>query len=169
MHRGYRFDVGSLLRAEDNTLAVRFDSPYRYAEAHRDRLGDRPNAYPEPFHFIRKMACNFGWDWGPTLVTAGIWQEIGLHGWSVARLATVRPLVTVDGRHRPRGAARRDRSTAAARPTPPLTVRAEVAGVTAEVDGAGRRAGRRARPHRATNPSCGGRAATATSPATRWR
>ncbi|MFG2104179.1 glycoside hydrolase family 2 protein [Micromonospora echinaurantiaca] len=97
MHRGYRFDVRAALRPGANTLTVRFDSAYRYAEAHRDRLGDRPNAYPEPFHFIRKMACNFGWDWGPTLVTAGIWQEIGLHAWSTARLATVRPLVTVDG------------------------------------------------------------------------
>ncbi|MER7475522.1 glycoside hydrolase family 2 protein, partial [Micromonospora sp. NPDC000018] len=98
MHRSYRFDVRSRLRPGDNTLSVRFDSAYRYAEAHRDRLGDRPNAYPEPFPFIRKMACNFGWDWGPTLVTAGIWQPVGLHAWSVARLATVRPLVTVEGR-----------------------------------------------------------------------
>lgn len=96
-HRGYRFDVTSLLRPGSNTLAVRFDSPYRYAEAHRDRLGDRPNAYPEPFQFIRKTACNFGWDWGPTVVTAGIWQRIGLHAWSDARLADVRPLVTVSG------------------------------------------------------------------------
>ncbi|MFR9778619.1 glycosyl hydrolase 2 galactose-binding domain-containing protein [Micromonospora sp. MS34] len=96
-HRGYRFDVGALLRPGTNTLAVRFDSPYRYAEAHRERLGDRPNAYPEPFNFIRKTACNFGWDWGPTVVTAGIWQEIGLHAWSTARLAGVRPLVTVEG------------------------------------------------------------------------
>ncbi|MEO3745482.1 glycoside hydrolase family 2 protein [Plantactinospora sp. B5E13] len=96
MHRGYRFDVRPLLRVgADNVLRVRFDSAYRYAEQWRDRLGDRPNAYPEPFHFIRKMACNFGWDWGPTLVTAGIWQEIGLRTWRVARLAEVRPLVTV--------------------------------------------------------------------------
>nr|WP_258545035.1 hypothetical protein [Micromonospora provocatoris] len=94
-HRSYRFDVRALLRPGGNTLAVRFDSPYRYAEAHRDRLGDRPNAYPEPFHFIRKTACNFGWDWGPALVTAGIWQDITLHTWSTARLASVRPLVTV--------------------------------------------------------------------------
>ncbi|MFF5178966.1 glycoside hydrolase family 2 protein [Micromonospora sp. NPDC000316] len=98
MHRGYRFDVRSLLRDGENDLVVAFDSAYRYAEAQRERLGDRPNAYPEPFHFIRKMACNFGWDWGPTLVTAGIWQDIGLHAWSTARLATVRPLVTLDGR-----------------------------------------------------------------------
>ncbi|AEB43350.1 beta-mannosidase [Micromonospora maris AB-18-032] len=128
MHRGYRFDVTSLLQPRNNTLAVRFDSAYRYAHAHRDRLGDRPNAYPEPFQFIRKMACNFGWDWGPTLVTAGIWQEVGLHGWSVARLATVRPLVTLDGVDgRVAVQVEVDRLADL-----PLTVRAQVAGVTAE-------------------------------------
>ncbi|MFI7216562.1 glycoside hydrolase family 2 protein [Micromonospora maritima] len=128
-HRSYRFDVRSLLRPGDNTLAVRFDSPYRYAEAHRDRLGDRPNAYPEPFHFIRKTACNFGWDWGPTVVTAGIWQQIGLHAWSTARLATVRPLVTVDG-----GVGRVELHVEVERVRDePLTVHARVAGVAAEV------------------------------------
>ncbi|MBO4210270.1 glycoside hydrolase family 2 protein [Micromonospora echinofusca] len=131
MHRGYRFDVRSLLRPGGNTLRVRFDSAYTYAEAHRDRLGDRPNAYPEPFHFIRKMACNFGWDWGPTVVTAGIWQEIGLHGWNVARLATVRPVVTVaDGTGRVDVHVEIERDTDG-----PVTVRAEVAGgvVTATI------------------------------------
>ncbi|MEU5828603.1 glycoside hydrolase family 2 protein [Micromonospora tulbaghiae] len=128
-HRSYRFDVRALLRPDTNTLAVRFASPYRYAEAHRDRLGDRPNAYPEPFHFIRKTACNFGWDWGPTLVTAGIWQDIGLHAWSTARLASVRPLVTVvDGTGRVELRAEVERAG-----DEPLTVRAAVAGVTAEV------------------------------------
>jgi beta-mannosidase len=95
MHRSYRFDARPALRPGPNTLRIRFDSAYRYAEAQQDRLGDRPNAYPQPFNFIRKMACAFGWDWGPTLVTAGIWQDIGLHCWSVARLAEVRPQVTV--------------------------------------------------------------------------
>ncbi|PGH43085.1 beta-mannosidase [Micromonospora sp. WMMA1996] len=128
-HRSYRFDVRSLLRAGDNTLAVRFDSPYRYAEAHRDRLGDRPNAYPEPFQFIRKTACNFGWDWGPTVVTAGIWRRIALHAWSAARLATVRPLVTVDG-----GVGRVELHVEVERTRDePLTVHATVAGVAAEV------------------------------------
>ncbi|MFI7155312.1 glycoside hydrolase family 2 protein [Micromonospora chalcea] len=128
-HRSYRFDVRALLRPDGNTLAVRFDSPYRYAEAHRDRLGDRPNAYPEPFHFIRKTACNFGWDWGPTLVTAGIWRDIGLHAWSTARLASVRPIVTVvDGVGRVELHAEVERTG-----DEPLTVRATVAGVTAEI------------------------------------
>jgi len=97
MHRSYRAGVGDLLHAGANTVEVAFRAPYSYAEELQASLGPRPGPYPEPYPFIRKMACNFGWDWGPTLVTSGIWRPIGLHGWSVARLATVRPLVTVDG------------------------------------------------------------------------
>ncbi|WP_326560541.1 glycoside hydrolase family 2 protein [Micromonospora sp. NBC_01796] len=128
MHRSYRFDVRSLLLPGENTLEVRFDSAYRYAEGLRDSLGDRPNAYPEPFNFIRKMACNFGWDWGPTLVTAGIWQPIELHTWSVARLAEVRPLVTVtDNTGRVEAVVTVERAAAE-----PLTVSLAVAGVRTE-------------------------------------
>ncbi|HEU5472352.1 MAG TPA: glycoside hydrolase family 2 protein [Actinophytocola sp.] len=97
MHRSYRFDVRRHLAPGANTLTIRFGSALRHAEALRQALGDRPNAYPDPFNFIRKMACNFGWDWGPRLVTAGIWQPIGLHAWNTARLDHVRPLATVDG------------------------------------------------------------------------
>ncbi|WP_216586478.1 glycoside hydrolase family 2 protein [Streptomyces brasiliscabiei] len=93
MHRSYRFDV----TGTSGLLSVRFASAYAEAEAVRQRLGDRPNAYPEPFQFIRKMACSFGWDWGPTLVTAGIWRPVRLERWSTARIARVRPLVTVEG------------------------------------------------------------------------
>ncbi|MDX2599735.1 glycoside hydrolase family 2 protein [Streptomyces caniscabiei] len=93
MHRSYRFDITGM----SGLLSVRFASAYAEAEAVRRRLGDRPNAYPEPFQFIRKMACSFGWDWGPTLVTAGIWRPVRLERWSTARIARVRPLVTVDG------------------------------------------------------------------------
>jgi len=96
MHRGYRFDARAALVPGTNRLRIRFDSVYDYAEAMRDKLGARPNAYGEPFNFVRKMACNFGWDWGPTLVTAGIWQDIGLHSWRAARLADVSPQVTVE-------------------------------------------------------------------------
>ncbi|HYN95036.1 MAG TPA: glycoside hydrolase family 2 protein [Pilimelia sp.] len=97
MHRSYRFDVTGVLRAHGNVLRVRFGSAYDYAEALRDEVGERPNAYPEPFNFIRKMACNFGWDWGPTLVTAGIWRPVTVHEWETARFDTVRPVVTVEG------------------------------------------------------------------------
>jgi beta-mannosidase len=98
MHRSYRYAVRDLLRPGRNRLAVRFDSVHRYAEAVRDAVGKRPHTgTPGPFPYVRKMACNFGWDWGPILVTAGIWQPIGLASWSGARLAEVRPEVTVRG------------------------------------------------------------------------
>ncbi|MFJ2030447.1 glycoside hydrolase family 2 protein [Streptosporangium sp. NPDC087985] len=128
-HRRYRFPVRHLLREGDNTLTVLFDSPYAYAEARRTALGDRPGAYDEPYQFIRKMACNFGWDWGPTLVTSGIWRPIGLESWSGARLAEVRPVVTVDGQDgRVEAHVRIERAT-----EEPLTLTAEVAGLSTEV------------------------------------
>ncbi|MFD3484730.1 glycoside hydrolase family 2 protein [Streptomyces sp. NPDC058665] len=98
MHRSYRFDITDRLDpAAPTPLRVEFTSAYTEAEAVRALVGERPNSYPEPFQYIRKMACSFGWDWGPTLVTAGMWKPVRLEHWSTARLATVRPLVTVDG------------------------------------------------------------------------
>ncbi|WP_017540894.1 glycoside hydrolase family 2 protein [Nocardiopsis halophila] len=97
MHRSYRFDATGRVRGgAGRELAVAFASPYRYAEDMRERLGPRPGAYDEPYAFIRKMACNFGWDWGPTVVTSGLWRPVRLHAWSTARLAEVRPEVAVE-------------------------------------------------------------------------
>ena len=94
MHVGYRFELKGLVQGGENRLELTFPSPYAYAEAKQRELGDLPGPYDEPFNFIRKMACNFGWDWGPTLVTSGIWRDIYLESWSGARFAEVRPLVT---------------------------------------------------------------------------
>ncbi|WP_328318867.1 glycoside hydrolase family 2 protein [Streptomyces sp. NBC_00388] len=99
MHRGYRFDVTGATGGSGSPvpLSVLFTSAYTEAEAVRAQVGERPNSYPEPFQYIRKMACSFGWDWGPTLVTAGIWKPVRLEHWSTARISDVRPLVTVAG------------------------------------------------------------------------
>ncbi|MER7053294.1 glycoside hydrolase family 2 protein [Streptomyces sp. NPDC000351] len=93
MHRHHRFDV----TGHHGLLKVDFASAYDEAASVRALTGERPNVYPEPFQYIRKMASSFGWDWGPTLVTAGIWRPVRLERWSTARLAGVRPLVTVEG------------------------------------------------------------------------
>ncbi|MEU6407034.1 glycoside hydrolase family 2 protein [Streptomyces sp. NPDC046985] len=95
MHRSYRFDATEALRGAPVPLTVAFTSAYEEADRVRSALGDRPGAYPEPYQFLRKMACSFGWDWGPTLVTAGLWRQPRLEHWSTARLADVRPEVTV--------------------------------------------------------------------------
>jgi beta-mannosidase len=133
MHRRYRFDV----TGRTGALAVDFASAYEEAEAVRAVTGDRPNVYPEPSQYIRKMACSFGWDWGPTLVTAGIWRPARLEHWSTARIATVRPLVTVadEGTGTPTGHVEvRLRVQRTARGTNrTLSARASIAGSEAEV------------------------------------
>ncbi|MFJ6794908.1 glycoside hydrolase family 2 protein [Streptomyces sp. NPDC091268] len=93
MHRVHRFDVSG----RTGPLEVRFASAYEEADRVRALTGERPGVYPEPYQYVRKMACSFGWDWGPTVVSAGMWRPVRLEHWSTARLADVRPLVTVDG------------------------------------------------------------------------
>ncbi|WP_308798109.1 glycoside hydrolase family 2 protein [Agromyces silvae] len=94
MHRTYRFDVSPDVAAT-NEVDVHFTSPYTEAEHWERELGARPSAYPQPFAFIRKMASSFGWDWGPTLPSCGLWRGVRVETWSTARIAAVRPLVDV--------------------------------------------------------------------------
>lgn len=134
MHRTYRFDLRGLLRDGDNELAITFTSPYSYAEQRVADLGARPAAFPQPFNMIRKMACNFGWDWGPTLVTAGIWRSIGIECWNVARFASVRPEVDVadDGSGLVQVVVDVERARASGTsPNSALLVTASIAGITA--------------------------------------
>jgi beta-mannosidase len=98
MHRRYRFDVTDVVRDGANDLVVTFAAPEPWAERAELELGPRPGsnlASPAPFNAIRKMACNFGWDWGPVLITSGIWKSVALESWTVARLADIRPKLTV--------------------------------------------------------------------------
>ncbi|MFZ0768659.1 MAG: hypothetical protein WAM64_05500, partial [Acidimicrobiales bacterium] len=96
MHRSYRFDVRDIIRDGTNELIICFSAPLTYAESMSDRLGPRPHVNSHPFNAIRKMACNFGWDWGPDLPTAGIWRAIGIERWRNVRLVSIRPLVGVE-------------------------------------------------------------------------
>jgi len=99
MHRRYRFDArdqtGGVGRGS-KTLEVLFESPYREAGRVAAKAGSMPGPYDEPFPYIRKMASNFGWDWGLTAVTSGPWRPIAIERWSTARLREVRPLVDVE-------------------------------------------------------------------------
>lgn len=97
MFTSLRLDVTAGLTGTGDLLEVRFDAPYTHALARQESIGDLPSPYDEPYPFVRKTASNFGWDWGPTLVTAGIWKPAFLEVWSTARIASVMPTVTVDG------------------------------------------------------------------------
>ena len=51
-----------------------------------------------PYNQLRKMACSFGWDWGPSTGTSGLWQPVELVTCSTGRLTTLdvqpRPLTS---------------------------------------------------------------------------
>ena len=79
MHRTWEWDAGALLRAGTNEILVRFDSPLRYIAAENEKRPCWQSTDGTPgFPHIRKVHCQFGWDWGPRLPDAGIWRGIGL-------------------------------------------------------------------------------------------
>ncbi len=106
-HRTYRFDVGAALHAGSNRLEVAFAPPEVVAQQRRADHGDLPNAYGQPYNQVRKMAANFGWDWGPRLLTAGIWRAVHLERWHEARLDAVRAHATCQRRFPTRASAAR--------------------------------------------------------------
>ena len=132
-HRTYRFDVTDLVQAGETELVVDFAAQLTATEQASVDQQPRVHTNAHPFNAIRKMACNYGWDWGPDLVTAGIWREARVERWRTARLAAVRTLVTVvDGVGRVEVHADVVRDTVAT-----LTIRADCQGrgVEAEVVG----------------------------------
>ena len=92
MFRVWEFDVKDALVAGENAIEVQFASAISY-------IGARQAQRPLPGWggakeiggraYVRKEPCNFGWDWGPTLVTCGIWRQIELVAFSEARLTEV--------------------------------------------------------------------------------
>ena len=91
MFTGGRWDVKPLLHAGQNEISVRFGSALKYIRSHRPEHD--PREFNDPVgrsQVLRKQQCQFGWDWGPRLVTAGIWRDLRLEAWSGNRLETVR-------------------------------------------------------------------------------
>jgi beta-mannosidase len=96
MFRTWEFDVKSALQAGENHVAVHFAAPMPYA---RQRQAERrlPNWGTQDHklpggNWLRKSPCNFGWDWGPKVVTCGIWRDMGLLAFDTARLTDLHVL-----------------------------------------------------------------------------
>ncbi len=91
MFVGHRWDVKRHLRGGRNALVIHFGSALRYIRTHRPEHATRE--FNDPVgrcQVIRKQQSQFGWDWGPRFVTAGIWRDIRLEAWSGNRLESVR-------------------------------------------------------------------------------
>ncbi|HWP68555.1 MAG TPA: glycoside hydrolase family 2 protein, partial [Rectinemataceae bacterium] len=79
----FRRDVAQLLHPGENHIAITIYSPEKAAAERADRL---PYAIPESTYpvssphrnLLRKVQCMAGWDWGPCLMTGGIYDGIAL-------------------------------------------------------------------------------------------
>lgn len=91
--RTWEFPVGKALKAGRNTIEIRLCSvPRRVAglQAKRSLPNWGSGQYKVPGgSWIRKSGCNFGWDWGPKLLTCGIWRPISIVAFDTARLTDV--------------------------------------------------------------------------------
>jgi len=98
MFRTWTFDVKKYLKIGKNKLEVKFDPVFPYLDAKNKQRkipglqeGVRPVGYRkrDAGNWIRKSQCNFGWDWGPALVTCGIWRNIELIAYNTTKLTDV--------------------------------------------------------------------------------
>jgi beta-mannosidase len=89
MFRTYRVNVKPYLLASNNTMSIVFKS----AVNHDNQMAalDFPMVIPSDNDRIysRKAAYHYGWDWGPRLVTAGIWRPLYLEAWNNAKIESV--------------------------------------------------------------------------------
>ena len=78
MHRSYLLDITKEAISGDVTLEIDFEAPLSNAEVQVSELGLYPRPYNMPYNYQRKMACSYGWDWGPITISSGIWKPVEL-------------------------------------------------------------------------------------------
>ena len=88
MFRTYEFDVKRLLQTGTNAIEIKFDSVLPWMRA-KEKQRPLPTWMYPGAGYVRKEPCNFGWDWGPTLITCGIWRVIGIVAFDQARIDDV--------------------------------------------------------------------------------
>ncbi|WP_026473621.1 beta-mannosidase [Alkaliflexus imshenetskii] len=76
MFRTWTTEVKELLTEGENSLEIHFRSPQQYNE---EKAAELSYVLPEDERVhSRKAQYQFGWDWGPKLVTSGIWRPVYL-------------------------------------------------------------------------------------------
>lgn len=84
-----RLDVRSKLKPGTNQLWILFESALLRGRALEGLYGKLPLWNGDSSRlYVRKAQYHYGWDWGPTLLTAGLWRESRLETYR-ARIAEV--------------------------------------------------------------------------------
>ncbi len=87
MFRTWNIAVKKHLKRGQNSLRIVFSSAVKKGKAEAQKL---PYTLPgDEKIFTRKAQYQYGWDWGPRLVTAGIWKNISIRFWSKASFKNI--------------------------------------------------------------------------------
>jgi beta-mannosidase len=108
MFRTWEVDVKPVAKKGTNELRILFHSPIKKGlellnaspwplpndndQSQRGGLGDQKVSV-----FTRKAPYHYGWDWGPRLVTSGVWRPVVIRTWDEVRINELfikQPVVT---------------------------------------------------------------------------
>lgn len=88
MFRKWTISAKSHLKIGTNHLKVVFHSAVQKGKEEAKKL---TYTLPEKERiFVRKAQYQFGWDWGPRFVTAGIWKNVQLKFWNSAKIENIK-------------------------------------------------------------------------------
>jgi beta-mannosidase len=63
----------------NNSLTVNFTSSAKYDLQQEGKfINTNGFALPANYSFTRKAAYQYGWDWGPRVLTVGIWRPVNI-------------------------------------------------------------------------------------------
>lgn len=105
MFRTYRVDLKNVLRNGENEISVKFESVFKrdfpkYLDAPY-KLQAWPNNDQSDIWlslYARKAGYNYGWDWGPRLITTGLWKPVYIETWKDWKIESVQlKTLTLDG------------------------------------------------------------------------
>ncbi|MEP7007530.1 MAG: glycoside hydrolase family 2 protein [Sphingomonas bacterium] len=100
-HLRWRINAKPYLQPGANAIVVAIAAPIRaLASVVLSEKPSLPGEYDSAFGddpggrqtspYIRKPKYNYGWDWGPRIITIGPWRPVRLDAWDSARIDTLR-------------------------------------------------------------------------------
>ena len=96
MFRTWRVDCKNLLRPDGNRIRVRFKNvfgenlpKYKSAPYELQAFPNNDQADVRIAMYSRKAQFHYGWDWGPRLITCGVWRPVFLEAWDKFTIKTV--------------------------------------------------------------------------------
>lgn len=100
MFRTWKVDVKKDVKQGENAIRIEFKSPVVLGLEKQEALGfGLPAGNDQSVlgglgnnlvsMYTRKAGYHFGWDWGPRLVTSGIWRKVNMYAWDSRKIESI--------------------------------------------------------------------------------